>query len=86
MWQNLQNQVIVAGMGEVLGINHLAIHAMLDLYGYGREELRIERQLLFEKILAVDAVTREITDDKRKIKEAEEAAKAARSMHSKPLK
>lgn len=52
----LRNQVIVAGMGDVLGINHLAIHAIFGLYGITDQ---VERQILFEKILAVDEVVQE---------------------------
>ena len=52
LYQKLSGQVIVAGMGEVLGINFLAIDFIFNLY----EIEQSERLILFEKILAIDTV------------------------------
>lgn len=53
LYQKLSGQVIVAGMGEILGINFLAIGFIFDLY---EVDDQIEKQVLFEKILAIDTV------------------------------
>jgi hypothetical protein len=53
LYQKLSGQVIVAGMGDVLGINFMAIEFIFNLYEIYDP---IERQCLFEKIIAVDSV------------------------------
>lgn len=52
MYTKVSGQVIVAGMGEVLGIKFEAIQFLFDLYELP-QETRLET---FEKILAIDAV------------------------------
>lgn len=53
MYQKIQNQVIVAGMGEPLGLNQQAIINILDIYGIMDIE---ERKVIFDKILAIDNI------------------------------
>lgn len=53
LYLTLSGQVIIAGMGEPLGINYLAIQFIFDLYEITDSETR---QLLFEKIRAIDDV------------------------------
>ena len=53
MFNKIQNQVIIAGMGDPLGLDHKAIINILDLYEITDIE---ERKILFDKILAIDCV------------------------------
>jgi len=49
----LGGQVVVAGMGEVLGIRFEAIESILNIYGIEDPEKRVE---IFEKIVIIDSV------------------------------
>jgi len=53
LYQKISNQVIVAGMGEVLGVKFEAIQFILDLYCINEIELRRD---IFEKILKIDEI------------------------------
>lgn len=53
MYQKVSSQVIVGGMGDVLGIRFEAIGFLLDLYDILMVD---ERRDLFEKIMSVDGV------------------------------
>lgn len=53
LFQRLSGQVIVAGMGEPLGIKFEAIGFIFDLYGIHDDTEKIE---LFEKITLIDSV------------------------------
>lgn len=53
LWQKLSGQVIVAGMGEPLGIRFEAINFIFDLYGIEDQSYKED---LFEKILLIDSV------------------------------
>lgn len=53
LFQKCANQVIVAGMGDVLGIKFEAIEFLLNLYGV--EDLESRREL-FEKIQIIDTI------------------------------
>lgn len=52
-YNKLAGQVIVAGMGEVLGIRFEAIEAILNIYRIEDPQIRVE---LFEKISIIDGV------------------------------
>ena len=70
LWQKLSGQVIVAGMGEPLGIKFDAIGFIFDLYGI---EDQLFKEDLFEKILIIDGVrmaykTQELIKHKNKVK------------------
>lgn len=51
LYQKVAGQVIVAGMGDVLGIKFEAIQFLFDIYGIIDKEERLE---LFEKIQIID--------------------------------
>jgi len=53
LWQKCSSQVIVAGMGDVLGIKFEAIAFIFDLYEIYEPE---ERQFYFEKIQIIDII------------------------------
>ena len=53
IFNKIQNQMIIAGMGEPLGLNQQAIINILDIYCIDDRE---ERLILFDKILAIDCV------------------------------
>lgn len=77
IFTKIQNQMIVVGMGEPIGINQQAIVNILDIYGITDLE---ERRILFEKVLAIDTfrMTKMLKEKekekkkKRKEKEKEE--------------
>jgi hypothetical protein len=52
------NQLLVAGMGAVLGINHLAIHEYMRMCGWEGLEYRI----IFEKVVEMDGIARSFRD------------------------
>lgn len=49
IYSMVNDQVLVAGMGEVIGLNQLAIHAYMERQGYGE----LEYQLLFDKVVDI---------------------------------
>lgn len=53
LFQECSSQVIVAGMGDILGIRFEAIDFLFDLYNIKDEW---ERECLFEKIMTIDRV------------------------------
>jgi hypothetical protein len=53
LYQEVSGQVIVAGMGDILGIKFEAIAFLFDIYMINDY---YERQDLYQKIVAVDAV------------------------------
>jgi len=53
LFQKISGQVIVAGMGDILGIRFEAIAFILDFYEIYDSETRHD---VFEKILAIDSV------------------------------
>ena len=68
LFQECSNQVIVAGMGDVLGIKFEAIDFLFNLYNINDEW---EKQCLFEKIMTVDRI-RMISQRQNSAKRAEE--------------
>ena len=61
----VNSQVIVAGMGEIIGIQQTAIHNYMERAGYEG----LEYQCLFEKVIALD----------KKIRQAQNAARTLRT-------
>lgn len=53
LFNKIQNQIIIAGMGEPLGLDHNAIYNIMDIYCINDV---YERQVMFDKILAIDCV------------------------------
>lgn len=53
MYQKCSGQVIVAGMGDILGIKFEAIEFVFDIYEIDDRE---ERRILFEKIQTIDII------------------------------
>lgn len=53
LYQKCSSQVIVAGMGDILGIKFEAIDFLFNLYKINN---RYERKILFEKIQLVDSI------------------------------
>jgi len=53
LFQKVSGQMIVAGMGEPLGINFLAIDFILDIYGILKRDKRRE---MFDKIILFDSI------------------------------
>jgi len=51
LFNKIQNQLIIAGMGEPIGLNHQAIINILDIYDIKNVD---ERKVLFDKILTMD--------------------------------
>lgn len=74
LFQECSNQVIVAGMGDVLGISFSAIDFIFNLY---KIEDEWDRQCLFEKIMTVDRV-RILAQRKKTERELETARRKAR--------
>ena len=58
-----RRQLIFAGMGEAVDINHLAVHEAMRLY-----RVR-DKQECFEKVLAVNDHMMELADQERKGKD-----------------
>ena len=54
LYDFLSNQVLVAGMGEIIGINHLAVHEYLRLLEY----TPFEHRMVFQRILQIEGATR----------------------------
>ena len=53
LFNKLSGQVIVAGMGECLGIKFEAIDFLFDLYKINK---RYERKILFDKLQLIDSI------------------------------
>lgn len=53
LYQKVSGQVIVAGMGEIIGIQFSAIEFILSIYQIYDPDVRCD---LFEKILLIDTV------------------------------
>ena len=51
LFNKIQNQLIIAGMGEPIGLNHQAIINILDIYDIKNVD---ERKVLFDKIITMD--------------------------------
>lgn len=60
LYQQVSGQVIVAGMGDVLGIKFEAIQFIFDLYGIMDRDEKLD---LFNKILAIDSVRMKIRSE-----------------------
>jgi len=63
LFELVSGQVIVAGMGDILGIKFEAIEFIFNLY---QIEDIYERQDLFEKIVAIDSVRLGVIRDEMK--------------------
>lgn len=57
----VSNQVIVAGMGEVIGINYLAIKFVMDLHGVH------DQREVFAKVTWLDAKILKAQREKQKL-------------------
>lgn len=75
LYQKVCSQVIVGGMGDVLGIRFEAIEFLFDLYDIINTD---ERRDLFEKILAIDGVRAKIRSKELVNKQADKKKKSSR--------
>lgn len=67
----LSDQVIVAGMGSILGLNHLSIHAYFQMMEYSGAQYR----MLFHRVLQLDGEFRSVQRKYSKQKEDREKMK-----------
>ena len=57
LYQKVSTQVIVTGMGDIIGIRFEAIESIMNIYGIMDSEERVD---LFEKIIEIDTVRAKI--------------------------
>ena len=65
IFNKIQNQLIIAGMGEPIGLNQQAIINIMDIYDIRDIE---ERRVLFDKILTIDNIRMAKLLEKKKSK------------------